>query len=235
MSNLTVFIDCLPYSSCKNNPLLKGFSEIRPVKPGFGYSCNIKVELFAGLKAIDYGYFNEFQLRNHFPTEKYFSVLRLFGKITQRQYYIDRILHKILSKYLHRRVGNIPLELIPCFEAPKLKLPYDLGFHVPTILDRAQIIRILHTDFLGPEKDKSVIEKAYKSIHSFPNSNFFLALSDLDSFGHNYYGTEKYDEYLNQLLKKLLDLLKYFNAITLMELFPFFLIMVWHKLKKMCF
>lgn len=188
--NLIIFIDSLPFGyACK----MSSISKFKPVKvtPGFGYSVNILPELLGGYSPDDINYFNEwgYNGRSHF---KIFKILNVF----RFNYYIDRIIHRLVSKFI-ANVANIPFHILPYFKH-KQYLPYIKGFPKQTILSEKNFNLITYNDFKGENLDKKVFIKTKKDIPYFKNT--FITFCDLDHIGHIYgVGSREYKNKINEL------------------------------------
>lgn len=120
--NLIIFIDSLPYSYVGRMRFLSKFKgRIRKVLPGFGYSINVKAEIFGGYVPDRVGYLNEWAYNPHAPLRKYRKLFRALRKV-RKIYYLDRIVHKVLSKLLRLNLQTFLLNICRFFQKPVSRL-----------------------------------------------------------------------------------------------------------------
>lgn len=209
--NLIVFIDSLPHRYAERMPFFaKHYKEVKKVLPGFGYSINLKAEIFGGYVPDKAGFLNEWSYDKNSCLRKYkllFTLLDFF----RRFYYIDRIIHKILSKIFGYNILNIPLRYLSYFSKNGTEAYRD-EFHLTTIFSQMQNhkkVCYYHYSY-GPERDNSIFRDTVKATSSY--NNIFVAFGDLDGVAHNCgVGTEKYDSKIDELDKYLNSMYEHFR------------------------
>ena len=97
---ILMFVDALPY--CERERLLEavpGLGWTRPIQPGFGYSINVKSELFAGLVPDDAGFLNEW---THAPGAGVSPVRipRWVERAVSSRRVVSRVVRRVLGKLL---------------------------------------------------------------------------------------------------------------------------------------
>lgn len=196
--NLIIFIDAFPYFSLKTMNFLSSIPYCAKVVPGFGYSVNVKAEIFGGYKPDDVGYLCEWMYDSNAPLRKYqplFSKINALSKI----YLLDRIIHKLISRIFNQNVYNIPFKKLGYFK--KSGVPaYEDSFNLPTIFSQLNNLKkILYSKYRN-QRDKNVFLETKKILKLHNYNNLFLALADLDYLMH------KYGILSPQFEKKIMDL-----------------------------
>lgn len=199
--NIIIFIDSLPHFYISNMKFLSGFkNDIAKVTPGFGYSINVKAEIFGGYTPDDLGCFNEWTYDPGSDLRKYryfFQPLRLL----KRFYYPDRIAHKLFSKFYGHNVLNIPFEYLSFFQKKGTE-PYRGSFHLPTIFSEMKNhkkVCYFHFSY-GSNRDSLIFEETLKTISCGEYDNIFVASGDLDGIAHSFgVGSEEYDKKIEEL------------------------------------
>lgn len=211
---LIIFIDSLPYFCTDRMKFLSRFkSSIRKVIPGFGYSINVKAQIFCGATPDEVGYLNEWTYTPQGPLRKYHLWLRALTPL-QRFYYLDRIAHKLFSKLYRQNLLNIPFEYLSFFARTGTE-PYRDEFSLPTIFSEMNNLRKIcyyHYRY-GEKRDHQIYFNTMKVISQGAYDNIFVAFGDLDGVTHKYgVGTKEYnrktdemDNYLCQMHKEFIS------------------------------
>jgi hypothetical protein len=192
--NLLIFIDSFPYRYVDRSPFLSRHrQQVQKVLPGFGYSINLKAEIFGGYFPDQAGFLNEWSYDARSPLRKYRSFFRLLGPF-QKWYFADRLVHKILSRLLGYNILNIPLRYLAFFSKNGTEAYRD-EFHLPTLFSHMRNLKKIcyyHYGY-GPKRDSLIFSDMMKAI-SADYDNIFGAFGDLDGIGHSDgVGAEKYD------------------------------------------
>lgn len=196
---MIIFIDSLPFNQVRK---MKYLNSLKPVKvtPGFGYSINILPLMLGGYKADDLGYLNEWNFDKNSRFIRYnwgFKLLNIFNF----NFYIDRAIHKIISKITN--VANIPFNLIQYFSY-KPDNSYKGKFSKETVLSKNNFHKVLY-DKYKKDKDLNVYLEAKEAIGS--HDKIFLSLVDLDHLGHiKGVGSLEYNIKLRKLDEQIKDL-----------------------------
>lgn len=210
--NLFIFIDSLPYRYVERMPFLSQHSKkVQKISPGFGYSINLKAEIFGGYIPDKAGFLNEWSYDRYSPLRKYKFVFNLLGCF-RKFYYVDRIIHKVLSKLLRYNLLNIPFRYLSYFSKNGTEAYRD-EFHLPTLFSQMKNLKKVcyyHYGY-GQKRDSQIFKNALKAISS-NYKNIFVAFGDLDGVGHSSgVGTEKYDSKIDELDKYLASMYEKFK------------------------
>jgi len=107
-----IFVDALPWAERERiAAALPAMSWARPVQPGFGYSVNVKSELFAGQRPDEAGFLNEWTHRPGAGALR-FPIPGLVDRLFPGTSFHGRVLRKLLGRQLGENVRNIPLHLL---------------------------------------------------------------------------------------------------------------------------
>ena len=190
--NLIIFIDSFPFSCLEQTNFLSSLKNKCKVTPGFGYSVNVKAELFGGYIPDAAGYLNEWTYQPQSSLKKYRAFLKPMSYFS-KLYYLDRALHKALSKFLRRNLLNIPFEYLGYFDKWGVNA-YEDDFPLPTIFTKYPFVKILYPQFsAGENRDELIFEQALNVIRKKEFQNLFIASADLDHITHVYgVGTEEH-------------------------------------------
>jgi hypothetical protein len=182
MSNLIIFIDSLPYQYVKDHGLFSYLDNKNTMSPGMGYSVNLYWEIFAGKTPDEVGFFNDWQLGSEHSPLKSLEWSLPFLKMCTLNYYIDRIVHRLLA-YKLGYLGNVPFRYLPFFYRAG-KNVYDRSVDINNLFKRNRHIELIlpQTHQLG-KKDEEVYQKAIHSIEK-GSTDLYLAMYDLDGIGH---------------------------------------------------
>ena len=208
---LLIFIDSLPYLYRGKMKFLSQFSNsIRKVIPGFGYSVNVKAEIFGGYAPDQAGYLNEWTYESDAPLRKhlnFFSALRPLRSF----YYLDRIAHRLLSKLYGQNILNIPFEYLPFFARTGTEAYRD-EFPLPTIFSGMNnLVKICYYHYPYHQKrDYQIYSNTMKAVSDETYDVIFAAFGDLDGVTHEYgvgskehnKKVEEMDNYLCQMYKE---------------------------------
>ena len=185
--NLVIFIDSLPFYYIEKMAFLSQFSEsIRKIVPGFGYSVNVKAEIFGGYGPDSAGYLNEWTYGPNHRLKKYHMFFVLLRPV-KHFYYLDRVAHRFFSKLYGRNILNIPFEYLSCFVHRGTEAYRD-EFPLPTIFSEMNNLRkICYYNYrYGKQRDHQIFADAMKAISSETHDNIFIASGDLDGAAHLY-------------------------------------------------
>jgi len=198
---LIIFIDSLPYFCTDRMKFLSRFkSSIRKVVPGFGYSINVKAEIFGGLMPDDIGYLNEWTYQPDSHLRKYPPWLQTLAPL-QHFYYLDRIAHKVFSMLYGQNILNIPFEYLSFFTKTGTE-PYRDEFSLPTIFSKmSNLKKICYYHYrYGPKRDSQIFYNTMKALSEGIYNNIFVAFGDLDGVAHLYgVGSGEYSKKIEEL------------------------------------
>ena len=185
---LMIFIDGFPHHLLKEESFfINGLNYVAPLQPGFGFSVNIFVELYAGLTPDEVGFLNIWELDPHdYPgrTGKATPFLtratqRLLDRLTRRPQPFSRFLHKVYERIVGEgNIGNIPFEYLPFFRRGSNSRP------VSYIFDELGMKVFRHEQIPGSiwERDEAAFHQATDSIKQ--GDNVFVTFGSLDYTGH---------------------------------------------------
>lgn len=182
---LIIFIDGFPYDYLNTTKFLSKFPIKLKLVPGFGFSINLKAELFAGCTPDEMGFFNEWT----FDTEESFRakfnipeiILNLYGRICL----FDRLLH-VLYRFFREPIANIPFNYIVFFKRENKDI-YSQTFSKPTLFSTAKALNLILSEKYQLDKgrrDYMAVSRAKELIST--GEDLFLSLVDLDSISHAY-------------------------------------------------
>jgi len=206
---IIVFVDGFPYSERRNLQVLKSaLVWQRPIQPGFGYSVNVKAELFAGLRPDEIGFLNEW---GYAPGQgwPWMRASRGIYSIVSRCRPAKRLVSKVLSRITGKDIRNIPLPMLSSFVRTGVNA-YEGGFPSRTLLDGVAMRRYLHSELGG---DKAACDALCRDLDRSRREPFkaFLAMAELDHIFHrdgeasSHFAT--YVENVDRQLKELWQLL----------------------------
>ncbi len=198
---LIIFIDSLPYFYVRNMKFLSQFEKrIAKVMPGFGYSVNVKAEIFAGRTPDAVGYLNEWGYQGRADLRKYRFLFSLLGPV--RLFPLaDRIVHKMVSRLIGKNIWSIPFSYLAFFQRTGIEAYRD-GFDHPSIFfDMKRLKKIGYYQFpYSRERDRLIFQETITAIASGQYDNVFIASGDLDSIAHRYGTcTKEYDRKIQEL------------------------------------
>jgi predicted AlkP superfamily pyrophosphatase or phosphodiesterase len=181
--SLIVFIDALPFDSLGGAPFLARMATARPLVPGFGYSVNIKAELFAGLTPDDLGVLSEWTLKDgRFARRKrWWRALAPLSRFP----FVDRAAHYALSRALGARLFAIPFGFLPHFDVT-IPAAYEDGFPRPSLFNGGRTIaRVLYSRHRATEaRDRAVFDDALRAVRERTDASVFVAFAGLDEALH---------------------------------------------------
>ena len=159
------------------------FETIAKVTPGFGYSVNCQAELFIGMTPDELGYFCEWTYNpENSPFRKAEYLLYPLTPV-KKIYYLDRLLHKAISKLLGYEIKNIPFPYLSKF-SKEGKDVFSPDFQIPSIIKEGKTIPCTNFINLSPtERDYQVYKRTINSI----KENYNLVISffgELDGIAH---------------------------------------------------
>jgi hypothetical protein len=210
---LVIFVDGLPYSMLPRIRGLDGFRTKRPLRPGLGYSVNIKPELFGGHTTDNLGFYNEWQIRSDDQLVPVGTALEQASALLERYYYLDRIVHRIYARLKHQ-VWNIPFRFLPYFHEASATV-FSPEFRQSTIFSRHPFLKIfsLATYYDRPPgtRDRQLYSDALAAIGQ--GHSVVAAFEEFDGVGHEYgIGADRYMEHLHELVGWVDDLVEKFRA-----------------------
>jgi len=178
---LIVFLDSLPHRVVPAMPFLSTLPH-GPLRPGFGYSMNIKAELFAGLTPEKLGVLGSWN-----PTSRAPLAHRLLGWLAplDKIPFTARWLRRLGHRAFRRPLAWVPFHLLKYFAHYEVNA-YQREFPHPTILQTPGAQRLLYRDFPpGPQRDEALFASAAARVDRV-ESLLFVASADLDHTGHLY-------------------------------------------------
>lgn len=180
MTRLIVFVDALGYESARAAGLLALFEEARPLRPGFGYSVNIHVELFAGLQPDAAGFFNMWGIApDRSPVRDMrwvVPVARAAGRIPG----VDARIRRTFAAH-GRQTGRIPWQLLP--KLGKITRKYLNGPLTPPSIFALPHVRAAHPNCApGVDRDRAVVDEAEAALRAGERVVVFFQF--LDTIGH---------------------------------------------------
>jgi len=176
---LIVFLDSLPHRIVPAMPFLSTLP-YGPLRPGFGYSMNIKAELFAGLTPEKLGVLGSWN-----PTRRAPLAHRLLGWLSPLDNFAftARWLRRLGNRAFRRPLAWVPFHLLKYFAHYEVNA-YQREFPHPTILQTPGAQRLLYRDFPpGPQRDEALFATAAARVDRV-ESLLFVASADLDHTGH---------------------------------------------------
>ncbi len=199
--NLIIFIDSLPYACVDRMPFLsRRKPDVSPLTPGFGYSINVKAEIFGGYTPDKLGYLNEWSYAPQGALRRYRPFFLVLAPL-KNLYYPDRIAHKLVSRICGRNLHNIPFAYLAFFQTQGTE-PYREEFHLPTLFSRMKSLKkICYYHFPpGEWRDCRIFAGAMKAISDGDADNVFAAFGDLDGLTHGFgVGSEEHDRKIEEL------------------------------------
>lgn len=198
MVTLAVFVDSLQFSHYKQLEEL-GLNII-PFRQSFGYSINIKTEIFAGLTPDQLGYLNEWNFNPAGKAKK--SFFDLFNK--------NRFLSKLL-RYGYRRFFRRPTGMIPFGELNLWTyygtLPYHKTFSGKTVFDVPGTKVFAYPDYKDPHKDLTMfgdVRSYIKSASFDEDEHVFAIAAQYDHYHHKYpHGSRELEEKTGEILDEI--------------------------------
>lgn len=184
---LVVFIDSFPYYCVDDAPFLAALPYRARLIPGFGYSTTNQGELLTGLTPDELGYFGEWTYDpDHSPLKRWRGLLQLASPV-QRVYYLDRLVHRAITKYAKLQVKNIPLSVIGHFSNPYISV-FDPRFPAESLLKLPGVKGVYSYNY-GSLPEAQVDGMVYraakemiKELHD--NEHLVVSMTKLDAVGH---------------------------------------------------
>jgi len=211
---LLIFIDSLGYFKIDDMKFLSSLKNYAAkLRPGFGYSINVKAEMFGGLRPDDIGYLNEWTYQPDSHLRKYPPWLQTLAPL-QHFYYFDRIAHKVFSTLYGQNILNIPFEYLSFFTKMGTE-PYRDEFSLPTIFSKmSNLKKICYYHYrYGPKRDSQIFFNTMKALSEGIYDNIFVAFGDLDGVTHEYgVGSEEYNKKVEELDNYLCQMYKEFSS-----------------------
>ena len=182
-ANLVLFIDALPYESRDHfKKFLDSTYYFYPMRPTFGYSINLKSELFANKNPDEVGFFNEWSYdKSSKYKHEYQTIQRLFSFLGKIHPLLDGFLHKVFIKICGENIFRIPFKLLKYFSKNGTEA-YNDEFEFETVLSKYKVKKVLYNFFNGHNRDEEVFKNLNKEIDS--NKNLFGAFSEVDHNTH---------------------------------------------------
>ena len=184
---LMIFIDGFPYKVLqKGDFFIKKLSHMAPLQPGFGFSVNIFVELYAGLTPDEAGYLNIWE---HDPGEGAegtqtlpfwnWTARRIADRLTRRPQQFSRLVHKVYERIVGEgNIGNIPFAYLPYY---RRTVSNDT---IRYIFDELGLSVFRHELIPGSiwDRDEAAFRQALGSIKR--GESVFVTFGSLDHTGH---------------------------------------------------
>jgi hypothetical protein len=198
MVTLAIFVDSLQFAHYKQfNDL--GLYSI-PCRQSFGYSINIKTEIFAGLTPDQLGYLNEW---NFNPAGK---IRKNFFDMFNGNRFLSRLLRYGYRRFLGRPTGMIPFGQLGLWTYYGT-LPYHKTFSKRTVFDLPHTKVYSYPDYTGPHKDIGVFAdlKRYITSPSFgTDERIFAIAAQYDHYHHKYpHGSSELEEKTEEILNNI--------------------------------
>ena len=178
-----VFVDALPYKERERLKVVERYFQfVRPLQPGFGYSVNVKSEIFAGLRPDDAGFLNEWTYQKdngyqwlRFPPSLYYflSNIRI----------VKRGLSKVFSYLVGEDLRNIPLPLLPSLLRIGINA-YDDAHVGSNLFKRNEIQRYLYSVYGSDLAAYEALCQKIKTSSKKKTIRAFLAMAELDHIMH---------------------------------------------------
>lgn len=205
-----IFVDGFPYEQLGKTPFLASMATVSPLTPGFGYSVNLHMELFAGKTPDQVGYFGEWAMRSAgAPRSRVEALIPLLGGVSKVSRFADKLLHFGLRKVFRWDTAYIPFEILGLFEK-RGRYPMIQASHVQTIFDRYPFDMAISDTVRAAtgKKDAPTLAKAMDVIDRGA-PQVFVSLCDLDGISHEHgVNSAPYDQRLAVLddeIKRLHD------------------------------
>ena len=178
---VVVFVDALPYEERDRlQAMQKTFRSWAPIRPGFGYSINVKSELFAGLRPDEAGFLNEWSYEpgKGYQWAKYASAL---NGIFSKSRILRRGVNKIISRVVGESLRNIPFTLLDSVFRTGVTA-YEHHYPRPTVFSEFGVEKFLYSEHGNDAKAFTAL-CARLSDDDKPTSAF-LAMAGLDHIMH---------------------------------------------------
>jgi hypothetical protein len=201
---IVCFIDALPWAEhTRISKSIPEFAWARPLQPGFGYSVNVKSELFAGHSPDEAGFLNEWTHRpgaGIMPVRVPLIIERLLPSTSL----VGRVMRKLLGRALKEDVRNIPLHLLAHLGREGTNA-YEYDYKLSSLFTQGKIERFLYTEYGGdvPAFDALIsrLGTSCEPVHAF------LAGANLDHVMHKCgIGTKEYESAIQQTIDRLKEL-----------------------------
>jgi len=194
---LIVFIDSLPFSYVRKMSFLPSARTICELTPGFGYSINLLPELFSGRRPDELGFFCEW---GYAPLESESARITWLLPLLERLC-VTPSAERVIRRLLRQVVGptsKIRPRYLDRFARVGIDV-YSSDFPYPTIFTCTPDLMVILSN-RGPrrQRDEGGYLEARRQVQV--HDKIYLALPDLDSYGHAYgVGAPKYDLKVQQL------------------------------------
>jgi hypothetical protein len=205
---LIVFIDSLPFYYVHRMAFLCSAKTLCELTPGFGYSINLLPELFSGLRPDEVGFFSEW---SYAPLTSEFARLAWLLPLLEKLC-VTPFAERVIRRLLRKTIGptfRIPLRHLDRFARVGIDV-YSADFPYPTIFTHtANLLLVLPYEGIPRQRDETGYLEVRERIRT--HNKIFLALPDLDSYGHTCgVGTPEYDQKVQQLDRWLRELCEIF-------------------------
>ncbi|GAB4556877.1 MAG: alkaline phosphatase family protein [Anaerolineae bacterium] len=213
MAVLIVFIDSLRPVDAAELPFIGQLSQVRSVRPGFGYSVNLHAELFAGARPDDVGFFCEWHLDpDRSPGRRLRPILPLLDAVLHPYVFNRGVQHLLTRGYRPGHpMPNVPLRHIDKFALAAIPITSP-DFPVPSLFSRHPELLVI-TAPPGVRKgrrDEAVFGRALSAVDSA--TAVLAVLPDLDGISHVAgVGTDVYWATLHQIDRHLSELVRVFR------------------------
>ena len=198
--NLIIFIDSLPFNYLPQTRYLSHFPVQQSVTPGFGFSINIKPEMFAGLSPDQLGYLGEW---GYCAVAEDSTSTKLLALLQPARHWpvLDRLLHRAIARFCGCRIDNIPFGYLSYFTHEGRESVYSPCFPRPTLFTQHAIEMVSAESSGQPrgQRDLAACARA-EAVIADTNGHLYLSLVDLDYVGHVYgVGSSEYDRFVSKL------------------------------------
>jgi hypothetical protein len=182
--SLIIFIDALPFHEGAVLAKRLSATTYKKMIPGVGYSINVKAELFAGLQPDQVGFFCEWNYKQDATwLKKWEPVLKLIDMLIPRYSIPDRIVRRVLGKFIGKKIFAIPYGLLPLLEHAG-ETAYEYEFPHETILSKNKFERLLYSQH-GVD-DQKLFRLAQEKIRQENTERLFVGTAELDGIMHHY-------------------------------------------------
>jgi hypothetical protein len=196
-----VFVDALPWAERERiQAVVPELDWARAVRPGFGYSVNVKSELFAGKTPDDVGFLNEW---THSPGRGIvpISIPPWVERVLPGTSLPGRVLRKVLGRMLGENVRNIPIHLLSHLGRAG-ENAYEREYAQPSLFTACDVDCFLYSEHGG---DDGAVEALHQKLRSSSEPlKGFLATAHLDHVMHAHgVGSDSYEEAVEGVVRML--------------------------------
>jgi hypothetical protein len=174
-------VDALPYEErYRLRAIRNTFRFCAPIRPGFGYSINVKSELFAGLRPDAAGFLNEWSYKQGkgYQWARYVSALNGF---LSRSRILRRGVNKVISIVVGESLRNIPFTLLDSVFRTGVTA-YEHDYPQPTVFSELGVEKFLYSEHGNDAKAFAALSA--RLTDDDEPTNAFLAMAGLDHIMH---------------------------------------------------